>query len=97
MPTCELIRSSSTDADLRTGYKKSARAQKVRDGLLPPPVLLGGRASAFIAAEIDAVIAARANGASDDEVRALVRRLVAERAKWVVIAQSGKRDQRRCP
>ena len=79
--TINFIRSQSADADSRTGYKKSARAKKISEGLLPPPVSLGGRASAFLAHELDAVAIARARCATDDEVRALVTRLVEERAK----------------
>ncbi|MGE0483496.1 MAG: helix-turn-helix transcriptional regulator [Gammaproteobacteria bacterium] len=75
-----LIRSMSPEADARTGYKKSARAGKVLDGLLPPPIALGGRARAFLSDELDAVIAARASGACDDDIRALVRALVAARS-----------------
>ena len=76
----KLIRSHSAEAESLTGFRKSARAAKVLDALLPPPVRLGGKASAFIAAELEAVTMARAAGATDDEVRALVRRMVADRA-----------------
>jgi prophage regulatory protein len=48
--------------------------------LLPPPLKLGPRASGWSAKEIHAVIAARVAGATDEEVRALVGRLVAARA-----------------
>lgn len=74
-----LIRSQSGDADKLTGFRKSARAAKVAEGLLPPPIALGGRASAFLSDELDAVMQARAAGADDDAVRSLVRELVAAR------------------
>ena len=74
-----LVRSQSAEADALSGFRKSARAAKVIDGLLPPPIALGSRAAAYIAEELEAVIVARANGADDEEVRALVKRLVAVR------------------
>lgn len=48
-------------------------------GLMPPPIKLGPRASAWPDAEIDAIAAARISGASTDEIRALVLELVAAR------------------
>lgn len=78
--TRRLIRSFSPEAEALTGYRKSARAQKIAEGLLPPPVVLGGRASAFLSDELEAVVAARALGATDEDVRRIVIQLVAERA-----------------
>ena len=43
-------------------------------GLLPPPVKLAVRCSAWPAHELDEIVAARAGGANDEQVRALVRR-----------------------
>ena len=48
-------------------------------GLLPPRIKRG-RSSFWVESEVGHVIAARIAGASDDEVRALVTRLVTERA-----------------
>jgi prophage regulatory protein len=75
-----LIRSSSQEAEKATGFRKSARAKKVIEGLLPPPIKLGGKARAFVAHELEAVTAARATGANDDEVREVVQKLIAARA-----------------
>ncbi len=47
--------------------------------LLTPPVKRGPRASGWPKSEIDAITSARVSGATDDEVRRLVRRLIAER------------------
>lgn len=76
-----LVRSFSTEAEALTGFRKSARAQRIRNGLLPPPIPLGGRAAAFIADELVAVVAARAHGATDEDIRALVKRLVTGRSR----------------
>jgi len=78
-----VIRSQSPEADALTGFRKSARAAKVIDGLLPPPIRLGGKACGFLAHELEAVIAARATGADDDAVRRLVKSLIAARSATV--------------
>lgn len=49
-------------------------------GLLPPGIALGLRSVAWPAHELDAIAAARIAGKSDDEIRALVRDLIAARA-----------------
>ena len=64
-----------------TGFRKSARAAKILDGLLPPPIKLGGKAAGFLAHELAAIIGARASGATDDDIRAVVKRLIADRSK----------------
>lgn len=66
----------------KTGDARSTFYAKVKDGLMPPPIRLGGersRSVAWVEREIDAVIAARVAGKSDDEVRDLIRDLVAAR------------------
>lgn len=73
-----LVRSQSVEADALTGFKKSQRAKRVIEGLLPPPVSLGGKAAAYLEHELVAVIAARA---TDDDVREVVKKMVADRTK----------------
>lgn len=51
----------------------------IADGLFIEPIRLGPRCSAWPEGEVDAVIAARAAGASDNYVRQLVSRLHAAR------------------
>lgn len=51
----------------------------VRRGVLPPMIKTGERSSAFIVAEIDRVIQARIKGVDNDEIRELVKQIVAER------------------
>jgi len=75
-----IVRSQSAEAEGLTGFRKSARAAKIAEGLLPPPIHLGGKAAGFLAHELEAVISARATGATDDEVKDIVRNLVAARS-----------------
>jgi len=52
---------------------------KVKAGLLPPAVRINGRRH-WLESERDAIVAARARGASDDEMRALTKQLIVVRA-----------------
>jgi prophage regulatory protein len=55
-------------------------------GLLPRPVKIGLRASAWPAVEIEQILIARVGGASDDEIRALVNKLhAARKAAWAAL------------
>ena len=63
------------------GFKASAAYEQINAGTLPPPVACGPRAKRFISDEIEAVVEARVTGATDEEVRALVKRLVAARTQ----------------
>jgi prophage regulatory protein len=60
---------------------KTTIYKRVKNGTLPPPMHLGEKSSAWIAAELDAVLAAQVVGARDTELRALVVALVATRAR----------------
>lgn len=52
----------------------------VRIGLLPPQIKMGGGKSAFwLEHEIDTILCARISGATNDEIRALVEKLVSDR------------------
>ena len=61
------------------GLSRSSTYNHIAQGLWPKPVAIGARAVGFPAAECEAVIAARIAGKSDDEIRALVARLVSAR------------------
>jgi prophage regulatory protein len=63
----------------RCGSSKSKLYADVADGLMPPPVKCGTRSVAWVEHELDAVIAARVAGKSNDEIRALVVNLKAAR------------------
>ncbi len=51
----------------------------IADGLMTPPIKLGAKSSAWPASEVNAVLAARIRGASDDELRVLCKTLTAAR------------------
>jgi prophage regulatory protein len=48
-------------------------------GLMTAPIKLGAKSSAWPASEVNTILAARIRGASDDEIRALVKDLTAAR------------------
>jgi len=63
----------------RFGFCRSTVYNRVADKLLPEPVPLGGRAVGFPSIELDAIAAAMLAGRTNDELRALVRQLEAQR------------------
>lgn len=66
-----------------TGFSVTQTYARIDQGLLPPPVRLGGNAKAFIEAELNAVNRALAAGADDDAIKQLVKKLVAARSEGV--------------
>ncbi len=68
-----ILRGPETTA--RTGESRSTRYQRIREGLFPRPVRIGPRAVGWPDYEIDALIASRIAGATDDELRELVVQL----------------------
>lgn len=73
----ELIKTS----DLAKRLQKSVGGVylDVRRGVLPPMIKTGERSSAFIVAEVERVIQARIAGVDNDEIRLLVKQIMAER------------------
>jgi prophage regulatory protein len=71
----------TTAAPRLMGGSLSDLYDKASRGLMTRPVKVGARASAIPLREIEAVNAARIRGASDDEIRALVSQLHADRSK----------------
>ena len=63
-----------------TGYARQTLYQKMAEGLFPRPIKLGEKSSAWPASEVNAVLAARIRGATEDEIRALVVELTTKRA-----------------
>ena len=61
------------------GLSRSALYAQMAASLMTRPVKTGLRTAAFPASEVEAVIAARVAGQSDDAIRALVQRLHADR------------------
>lgn len=74
----EILRRTRVEAF--TGYSRSTVYLRISQGLWPKPVSLGSRAVGWPASEVAALNAARIAGKSDDDIRALVARLEAERA-----------------
>lgn len=66
---------------LRTGRKRSTFYDRIKAGLWTPGVSLGLNSSAWPAHETDALLAAVLAGKSDDEIRALVKQLIAMRTE----------------
>ena len=62
----------------RRNEARSTTYLRIKQGFLTPPVKLG-RSSAWPESEIEAINAAIIKGASDDEIRALVKELQAVR------------------
>jgi prophage regulatory protein len=64
-----------------TGEAVSTNYLRVSQGLLPPPVKISGRrASGWPALEIEQIQRARMAGWSDEQIKALVQRIIEERA-----------------
>ena len=63
----------------RIGKPRSTIYREIGEGLLPPPVRISERSSAWPDDEIDAVNRARIQGKSDSEIRDLVSDLVSAR------------------
>lgn len=59
-------------------------------GLYPPRVTIGARKKGWVVAELQAWAAARAAGATDDELRALVARMVAARPSVAGLLAAGE-------
>jgi prophage regulatory protein len=75
--TLQLLRLEPTLS--RRGRSRAQLYVDIRKGVFPPPVRLGVRLSAWPSTEVDAVNKAEIRGATPDELRALVQRLVKER------------------
>lgn len=54
--------------------------ERIQKGLIPPGVPLGGRIVGWPAFELDAILEARIAGATDEDIRHLVRNLIRKRA-----------------
>ena len=67
------------EARTRLGISNSTLYLAILDGTIPPPVRIAKRCTGWPESELDAVLAARIRGESDDAVRELIARLVAQR------------------
>lgn len=74
------------DVQARCGDCRSGMYQKLAAGLLPKAVRVGARSVGIPEHEVQAVIAARIAGHSDEEIRALVVALEASRVTLFVLS-----------
>ena len=63
----------------RFGIGNTCLHNKIKQGLMPPPISLGARAVGWVNVELDAVLAAMIAGKSDDHIRALVSHMIDQR------------------
>lgn len=63
----------------RTGQSRTQHYNAISSGLMTRGVTIGPRAVAWPAHEIDAIVRARIAGKTEDQIRALVSRLMAQR------------------
>ena len=68
------------DARAQFGIAQSTFYDWQERGLMPPGIALGIRSVGWPEHELNALAAARIRGASEDEIKALVRDLIAARA-----------------
>lgn len=68
------------------GRSRSQTYNEINAGLMPPPVRIRGRATAWPAYELDALNRAEIAGATDEEIRNLVRELLAQRKTMMLRA-----------
>ena len=67
------------DMKSATGLSKSTIYERIKRGLLPPPVRIAEQAVGWPSDEICKIVAAQIAGHSDDIIKALVRQLVQDR------------------
>ena len=72
-----ILRRKPVEAE--TGYSRSTIYLRIKQRLWTKPVTLGARAVGWPASEVAALNAARIAGKSNDDIRALVTRLEAQR------------------
>jgi len=73
-----------TESLTSTGFKKSTFYNGINSGHMPPPVSLGGgRSVGWIEHELQSVIAAFCAGSSSDEIKELVKELIAKRNELI--------------
>lgn len=75
----EIVLTDKAVAQTKIGARSSKFHELIRSGLMVPPVHVG-RSARFPLHEINAIAAARMNGAIDSEIKRLVVELVARRA-----------------
>lgn len=62
-----------------TGLSNTSIFERTKSGLFPSSISLGGRAVGYLESEISAIVTARAAGHNDEQIRQLVKVLIAKR------------------
>ncbi|WP_370646513.1 helix-turn-helix transcriptional regulator [Photobacterium sp. OFAV2-7] len=75
-----------TEVLSRLAYSKSTLHLRINNGLMAPPVNLGGRKVAWPEREIDQLIAATIKAQSPDEITECVKQLIVERGSLSLTA-----------
>lgn len=70
----------AAELDERGPYQRERRRQLEGAGLYPPRIRFNCRKNVWVREEVEAWERAKAAGASDDTIRALIRRMIAARA-----------------
>lgn len=65
----------------QTGKSRSSIYRDIQSGLITAPVSIGARSIGWPESEIAALNAARIAGKSDDEIKSLVKKLIAQRTQ----------------
>jgi len=65
-------------------FSKSTFQIRINDGLIPPPISLGGRSVGFIKHELQAVLYAMAAEKTEQEIKLLVTSLITKRKQLSV-------------
>ncbi|NVC95862.1 AlpA family transcriptional regulator [Vibrio natriegens] len=65
-----------------TGLSRASFYRQVKAGLLPSQIHIGPNSVAWLSHEIEAVIAARICGNSDDEIQSLVKDIIQQRSTF---------------
>ena len=63
----------------RFGIRNTCLHNRIKSGLMPPPIPLGPRSVGWLRHELDAVLSAMVAGKSEDHIRALIGHLVDQR------------------
>lgn len=64
---------------VKTARSKSSLQLDINKGMFCPPISIGARSVAFIKSEVDAVIQARIEGKTPEQIKALVKQLISDR------------------
>ncbi len=72
-----------SDGMTAAGVQSTQWHEWINEGLMVKPVAIGKRGRRVVLEEVQAVVDARIAGATDDQIRALVGRLHAERPRLI--------------